>query len=91
MASLGQPAGGAGFVRLELYVNNTKVSEINGPSGVFTWTPTAIGNYALTVRGVDATGASATSAPHSAQAAFANWNWRNPDLPRNLRKVTETR
>jgi hypothetical protein len=71
-------AGGAGYTRLELYANGTKVSEISGQSGFFSWTPTAIGNYALSIRGVDATGASAMSASYPAQAGLASWNWRNP-------------
>lgn len=71
-------AGGAGYTRLELYANGTKVSEISGASGFFTWTPPAIGSYSLAIRGIDATGASAFSAAYPAQAAFAAWSWRNP-------------
>ncbi len=71
-------AGGAGYTRLELYANGTKVSEIAGTSGTFAWTPSAIGNYALTIRGIDASGASAMSAAYPAQAGLASWNWRNP-------------
>jgi hypothetical protein len=71
-------AGGAGYTRLELYANGTKVSEISGASGTFAWTPSAIGNYALTIRGIDASGASAMSASYPAQAGLASWNWRNP-------------
>ena len=71
-------AGGTGYTKLELYANGTKVSEISGQSGVFAWTPSAIGNYALTIRGINAAGASAMSASYPAQAALSNWNWRNP-------------
>lgn len=71
-------AGGAGYSRLELYANGTKVSEINGQSGIFSWTPTAVGNYALLIRGVNADGSSAISASYPAQVALSNWSWRNP-------------
>ena len=71
-------ASGAGFVKLELYANGSKVSEITGSSGALSWTPTTIGSYLLTVRGIDATGASVVSAAYPAVAAFANWKWRNP-------------
>lgn len=71
-------ASGAGFVKLELYANGSKVSEITGSSGALSWTPTTIGNYLLTVRGIDATGASVVSAAYPAVSAFANWKWRNP-------------
>ena len=71
-------AGGPGYSKLELYANGTKVSEISGQSGVFSWTPPAFGNYALSIRGIDANGASAMSAYYPAQAGLANWNWRNP-------------
>jgi photosystem II stability/assembly factor-like uncharacterized protein len=72
------PAGGVGFTKLELFANNLMVSEITGASGTFTWTPPAIGNYSLIVRGIDATGASVISAPYTAQAALPRWIWRNP-------------
>ncbi len=71
-------ASGAGFVRLELYANGTKASEIGGAGGAFTWTPAAIGSYSLVVRGITAGGESVVSAAYPAQAAFARWNWRNP-------------
>ena len=71
-------AGGAGYTKLELYANGTKVSELSGQSGFFTWTPAVIGNYALSIRGVDASGASAMSASYPAQVGLASWNWRNP-------------
>ena len=71
-------AGGVGYSRLELYANGTKVSEITGQSGIFSWTPSAIGNYALLIRGVNADGSSAVSASYPAQAALASWSWRNP-------------
>jgi hypothetical protein len=73
-------AGGSGLSRLELYANGVKVSDINDQSGAFTWTPAAVGNYALTVRGVDATGASVVSSAYAAQAGLARWTWRNPGL-----------
>ncbi len=72
------PASGSGYAKLELYANGTKVSEISGQSGFFTWTPSAIGNYALTIRGVNIDSTSAVSASYPAQAALASWNWRNP-------------
>ncbi len=71
-------ASGAGFVKLELYANGTKVSEIDGSAGALSWTPSAIGNYLLAVRGIDASGASVVSTSYPAVAAFANWKWRNP-------------
>lgn len=71
-------ASGAGFAKLELYANGTKVGEIAGAGGAFAWTPQTIGNYSLVVRGVAATGESVVSATYSAQAAAARWNWRNP-------------
>ncbi|MSU48169.1 MAG: PKD domain-containing protein [Opitutus sp.] len=71
-------ASGAGFVKLELYANGTKVSEVNGSAGALAWTPATIGNYLLTVRGIDASGASVVSAAYPAFAGFTNWKWRNP-------------
>ena len=41
---------GAGFTRLELYVNGSKVSEITGSAGALPWTPPTVGNYLLTVQ-----------------------------------------
>jgi hypothetical protein len=72
-------ASGAGFVKLELYANGAKVSELDGSAGVLTWTPATVGNYLLSVRGTDASGASVVSAAYPAVAAFANWKWRNPN------------
>ncbi|MFM7751143.1 MAG: PKD domain-containing protein, partial [Opitutaceae bacterium] len=72
-------ATGSGFARLELYVNGSKVSEVSGSSGALPWTPASVGNYLLTVRGVDAAGVGVVSAPYPAFAAFANWRWLNPD------------
>ncbi len=71
-------ASGAGFTRLELYANGTKVSEINGSGGAFAWTPAAIGNYSLVVRGIAASGESIVSESYLARAGVARWNWRNP-------------
>jgi hypothetical protein len=71
-------AGGTGYSRLELYANGTKVSEIDGQSGIFSWKPTAIGNYTLLIRGVNADGSSAVSASYPAQVALSTWSWRNP-------------
>ena len=71
-------AQGTGFVKLELYANGTKVSEIAASAGALTWTPPVLGNYVLTVRGVDASGAGAVSASYAAVAAFDGWRWRNP-------------
>lgn len=71
-------ASGAGFVRLELYANGTKVSDISGSAGAFSWTPAAIGTYSLVVRGVAASGESVVSASYPAKAAVSRWNWRNP-------------
>ncbi len=80
--SVGRPnviaATGAGFVRLELYANGIKVSELAGTAGALTWTPAALGTYSLTVRGIDAAGASVVSAAVPAVAGFAHWQWRNP-------------
>ncbi|MBL9201052.1 MAG: hypothetical protein JNL39_11125 [Opitutaceae bacterium] len=69
---------GSGFVRVELYANGSKVSEINGASGALTWTPATLGNYLLTVRGVDATGASVVSAAYAAVAGVDDWRWIGP-------------
>ncbi|MFM1746864.1 MAG: hypothetical protein RLZZ188_530 [Verrucomicrobiota bacterium] len=71
-------ASGTGFTGLELYVNGAKVSEIAGSAGALPWTPPTVGNYLLTVRGVDAAGNSVVSAAYPAVAAFANWRWLNP-------------
>ncbi len=71
-------ATGSGFVKLELYANGTKVSELAGTAGALSWTPPTLGNYVLVVRGVDATGASVVSAGYPAVAAFDGWRWRNP-------------
>ena len=71
-------ASGSGFAKLELYVNGAKVSEIAGSAGALPWTPPAVGNYLLTVRGVDASGVGVVSASYPAVAAFANWRWLNP-------------
>ncbi|MFM9080188.1 MAG: hypothetical protein ACKOTE_08670, partial [Opitutaceae bacterium] len=57
----------------------SKVSEVSGSSGALPWTPASVGNYLLTVRGVDAAGVGVVSAPYPAFAAFANWRWLNPD------------
>jgi hypothetical protein len=76
-------AGGAGFVKLELYANGTKVSELNGSAGAFVWTPAAIGNYSLSVRGVTATGESVVSAEVPALAALPTWEWCNPAIAGN--------
>ncbi len=82
-------ASGRGFVKLELYVNGIKVSELAGSAGALTWTPTTIGNYLLTVRGLDASGASVVSATYPAVAAFTNWKWLNPGpLGADLRGAT---
>ncbi len=71
-------ASGSGFVRLELYVNGAKVSEIAGSAGALPWTPPTVGNYLLTVRGIDANGVGVVSASYAAVSAFANWRWLNP-------------
>ena len=71
-------ASGSGFVKLELYANGTKVSELAGTAGALTWTPPTLGNYVLAVRGIDATGASVVSVTYPAVAAFDGWRWRNP-------------
>lgn len=71
-------ANGAGFTKLELYANGTKVSEINGTAGALSWTPAAIGSYSLVLRGVDATGASVVSTSVPAVAGLPNWLWNNP-------------
>ncbi len=71
-------AGGVGFVKLELYANGSKVSELTGSAGALSWTPPTIGNYLLTVRGIDASGASVVSASYPAVAALDNWRWLNP-------------
>ena len=80
--SVGRPnvvaATGTGFTRLELYANGLKVSELAGTAGALTWTPAALGTYSLTVRGIDAAGASVVSAAVPAVAGFAHWQWRNP-------------
>ncbi|MBI5767223.1 MAG: PKD domain-containing protein [Verrucomicrobia bacterium] len=80
--SVGRPnilsAGGTGFVRLELYANGTKVSELAGTAGALTWTPAALGTYSLVVRGIEASGASVLSAAVPAVAGLAHWGWRNP-------------
>ena len=71
-------AGGPGFTKLELYANGTKVSELSGSAGALAWTPAAIGNYSLVVRGVNAAGESAISSAVPAVVGLPNWNWRNP-------------
>ncbi|MEY4090269.1 MAG: hypothetical protein RJB55_2540, partial [Verrucomicrobiota bacterium] len=71
-------ASGRGFTKLELYVNGAKVSEIAGSAGALPWTPPTVGNYLLTVRGVDANGVGVVSASYPAVSAFANWRWLNP-------------
>lgn len=71
-------ATGSGFVKLELYANGTKVSELAGTAGALSWTPPTLGNYVLAVRGIDATGASVVSASYPAVASFNDWSWRNP-------------
>lgn len=71
-------AGGAGFAKLELYANGTKVSELNASSGALEWTPAAIGSYSLSVRGVTATGESVVSPVVQAVAGMPTWTWCNP-------------
>ncbi len=71
-------AGGAGFTKLELYANGTKVSELNGSAGALAWTPSAMGNYSLVVRGVNAAGESFVSSAVPAVAGLTRWNWSHP-------------
>ena len=70
-------AGGSGFTKLELYANGQKVSEFAGTSGALPWTPPAIGNYALVVRGITAAGESVTSSAVPAVAGLASWRTCN--------------